>query len=295
MIFINPESIPLNEDRVSALEDLTRELCAKNTDERSGFINAKRLESWAHPEVLTALRVPAGNKCWYSEVLLEGGDPNVDHFCPKGSVRGVREVNDEFEQTGDESPGYWWLAFEPRNYRLACMHANQRRIDEDTDGGKWDFFPVRNARATEQTAWDRIKPIEDPLPLDPCSRSDAKLLCFDSDGVPCASERASDRDKERVRLSIWLYHLKKKELQVRRRDFVQNIQKDIRKATTLYKLWAPNSGRENLDAKYQFDTKVAEIIRDISDSAIFAGAKRGAIRLAMAKEENSWIADYIPL
>ncbi len=292
MIFINPESIALREERIEALEALTLELCGKQPDERTAYIDSKRLQSWAHADILNALRASAGNKCWYSEVLLEGEDPNVDHFCPKGRVK---EVDQNLEATGAESTGYWWLAFEYRNYRLACVHSNQRRVDKDTEGGKWDFFPIRNGRAPERTEWAAIRAQEAPLPLDPCSRSDAKLLCFDSDGVPCASERASARDKERVRVSIWLYHLKKRELQKRRRDFVQSFQKDIRKATTLYKLWAPDSARENLQAKEQFDTKVAEILRDISDSAVFAGAKRGAIRLAMAKQENSWIADYITL
>lgn len=292
MIFINPESIRLSDERISALESLTRDLCAKQSDERTAFINANRCNSWAHAEVLEALRAPAGNKCWYSEVLLEGEDPNVDHFCPKGRVK---EVDENLEATGNESPGYWWLAFEYRNYRLACVHSNQRRVDKDTQGGKWDFFPIANNRAPEKTDWSSIKSQEAPLALDPCSLSDARLLCFDSDGVPCPSEKAKDRDKERVQASIWLYHLKKEELHKRRRNFVQTFQKDIKKAAILYKLWSPNSPQENLQAKEQFDTKVAEIIRDISPSSVFAGAKRSAIRLAMAKDENSWIADHITL
>lgn len=293
MIFINPERIPLSEECITALEALTVDLCGMPADERSTFIDAKREKSWAHPDVLQALRAPAGNKCWYSEVHLEGADPNVDHFFPKGAVKEVRETEENFEMTVNKTPGYWWFAFEHRNYRLACMHSNQRRVDEATEGGKWDFFPIRNARSPEQTAWDQIKSQEDPLPLDPCSRSDARLLCFDPDGNPCAAEGASLRDQQRVRASIWLFHLKKTELHRRRQAVVVSFQKDLRKADALFKMWARGTAEESLEAKDHFDSKVAEIEAKIVDSAVFAGAKRGSARLAMAK--FSWVQEYLSL
>jgi hypothetical protein len=89
-----------------------------------------------------------GNKCWYSEVPLEGADPNVDHFRPKGQVR---EVDADLQNLQTTSPGYWWLAFECRNFRLSSMHANQRRVDTDTNGGKSDYLPVLGSRAVEGT------------------------------------------------------------------------------------------------------------------------------------------------
>ena len=49
-------------------------------------------------------------KCWYSELREDGSDYHVDHFRPKGRV-----LNDG-ERPRD---GYWWLAFDWRNYRIA--------------------------------------------------------------------------------------------------------------------------------------------------------------------------------
>ncbi len=133
MIFINPDFLNIPETREAAMAQLTATLAGKVAAEKSKFIEGNRAATWGHTEVLTALRAIVGNKCWYSEVHLEGADPNVDHFRPKGRVR---EVDAELKDTGTLNDGYWWLAFEPRNFRLACVHSNQRRTDSDTQGGK---------------------------------------------------------------------------------------------------------------------------------------------------------------
>ena len=289
MIFVNPDSLNVPAARRAAMAALTVRLAGISREERKKFIESNRENTWGHDEVLTALRDIMGNKCWYSEAHLEGADPNVDHFRPKGRVR---EVDADLNNTGDESEGYWWLAFEPLNYRLASMHSNQRRTDKDTQGGKWDYFPVRGERAPEGTEWGAIN--EDTLALDPCSASDVRLLWFDPDGKPCPAawkHREANADElERVKATIWLYHLDKQELQKRRTDHVQDIQKDLRKANVEYRLWAPDSGNPNLQAKASFDEKVAEIKTKISDAAQFAGAKRCAIQLALA--DYPWIEDF---
>jgi hypothetical protein len=289
MIYINPDEVILSHAWSVHSRALTAELLGKSADERTAFINRHRDETWAHPAVLVALRSVVGNKCWYSEVPLEGGDPNVDHFRPKGQVR---EVDDNFEHTGEVSPGYWWLAFESRNFRLAAVHANQRRVDESTVGGKWDYFPVRGERAPAPTDWGLIA--EDHLALDPCSSSDVRLLWFDPDGNPCASLACrSQPDQERVRATIWLYHLDKEEILRKRANHLDELRKDLRKADIEYQLWAPESTVPNLHAKNAFDIKVAEIRRKISDRADFAGAKRCAVRLAIT--EYPWIDEFIPI
>ena len=291
MILINPDLVAIPAARRTAMENLTTELLTKQAAERNDFINApaSRNASWAHPEVLTALRTAAGNKCWYSEVQLDGADPNVDHFRPKGRVR---EVDADLNNVGDPIEGYWWLAFEPLNYRLAAMHANQRRTDEDTEGGKSDYFPVRGVRAAAATPWGAI--VEDALALDPCSPSDVRLLWFDLDGKPCASDwkrKPSAGDLERVKVTIWLYHLDKQEIQTSRTAHVQDVQKDLAKADADFRLWARDSATPNLQAKQSFDEKIAEIKTKTADRAVFAGAKRCAIRAALIK--YSWIDEFL--
>lgn len=292
MILINPDSIRLNETRRQALASLAQELVQKPETERMPFIEQKRGETWAHPEVIEALRAVAGNKCWYSEVPLEGADPNVDHFRPKGQIR---EVDGDLNLLKTKVPGYWWLAFELQNFRLAAMHANQRRTDEDTNGGKWDFFPVRGCRAAACTPCGSI--IEDHLALDPCKPSDVALLWFDMDGRPCAAKRRGKQlraeQAEKVRTSIWLYHLNKKELHNRRAEYVEDIRKDLRKADADYQLWAPESSQPNRQSELSFNQKIDEIHIKLQPNQPFVGAKTSALRLAMA--HYPWIEDYFTL
>jgi len=289
MIFVNPNSINPGSDWLKQAKDLTAELMRLPERERSDFINQNRDATWGNPILLAALREPLGNKCWYSEVPLEGADPNVDHFRPKGPVH---EVDLDFHSKHIISPGYWWLAFELRNFRLASMHSNQRRVDENTDGGKWNYFPVRGPRAPEGTEWDSI--CEDVMPLDPCSASDLKLLWFDLDGVPCTAARlnkvATDSDKRRVAASIWLYHLNKVDIQARRTKHVEEVRKDLRNADVHFKLWNQSSDLYSLREKNHFDARVADIKTKISDKAEFAGAKRCVVRLSII--DYPWIEEY---
>jgi hypothetical protein len=288
VILINPDRVSPPAAWIEKARVLTKELCLKSSAERAEFIKAKRSDTWAAPALVQALRDVVGNKCWYTEVPLEGADPNVDHFRPKGAVR---EVDSELKPTEATSPGYWWLAFDYRNYRLSSMHANQRRVDEHTEGGKWDFFPVRGFRPPEQTDWAAI--IEDHLVLDPCSSSDVALLWFDPNGAPCFSQwrtgAGTPEDQERVRVTIWLYHLDKTEVSTKRSAHLDDIRKDLLKADASYTLWK-SPGGAGLVARDHFNRKVAEIKMKLADDSPFAGAKRCAVRTAIA--DYPWIDEF---
>jgi hypothetical protein len=289
MIFVNPDAITIPTAREDVLKLLTEFLLGWPEDLRSEFIEGSRVDAWAHRDITDALEKVVVTKCWYSEVHLEGADPNVDHFRPKGAVR---EVGRDFEPTGDETDGYWWLAFEPGNYRLAAMHSNQRRVDHDTQGGKWNYFPLRGARAVATTPLPQIE--EDILPLDPCVFTDVQLLWFDSDGTPGPitneDNQVDEREAERVRATIWLYHLNKQEIQIRRAAYVAEIRKDLKKADSDYRLWDRHSQAPNLHAKTSFNQKLAEIRTKISDQSVFAGAKRCAVRGAIV--DYPWIEQF---
>lgn len=255
----------------------------QNPNDRIEFINSKRDRTWGHPELLETLRAVVGNKCWYSEVPLEGADPNVDHFRPKGSVR---EVDNELRPTKTTWSGYWWWAFELRNFRLSSEHANQRRVDSETNGGKWDYFPIVGERAAERLDYDLVE--EDILALDPCSASDVSLLWFDPVGAPSCStwkRRSTDIDERRVKATIWLYHLDKYELKRKRAEHITDIQTDLRNANTAYKLWKNHDG--GIRARNTFDRHVNDIKKKLEDRAEFASAKRCAVRAAIADYE--WI------
>lgn len=286
MIFIDINKAKLPAKWKRKAKKLTQQLIALPEGDRSLFIENQRKSTWGDPACLKALRSVVGNKCWYSEVPLEGADPNVDHFHPKGRVK---VIDEKFEPTGETLSGYWWWAFEWRNFRLAAMHANQRRVDEETNGGKADYFPVLGARAVELTDYSLC--IEQIIPLDPCSISDVALLWFDPNGVPsCSSWRAKPSDAEifRVKASIWLYHLDKGEIKDKRQFHMEQIYLDLKNANTHYVLWKtiPN----NQISKNSFDTSVATLKLKIADSADFVSAKKCALRAATAEFE--WIFDF---
>src|SRR3954447_3584099 len=79
-----------------------------------------------------AARLTAG-RCWYCDMRQVRSDMPVDHFRPKGRVAEEKS-----------HPGYWWLAFDWKNFRYSCTFCNSRRVDVDSgsEGGKQDHFPL---------------------------------------------------------------------------------------------------------------------------------------------------------
>jgi hypothetical protein len=272
-------------------EELTEDLIKLDPSQRSDFIDKSRNKTWGDKELVEALIRVAGNKCWYSEVPLEGQDANVDHFRPKGRVVEV-SPDPPFDKTGVSTDGYWWLAFQWKNFRLSSMHANQRRVDLETQGGKADFFPILGSKAADETDIDDI--IEEVLPLDPCSPSDMELIWFDPDGKPGFKNwkrQPTAMEEKRLKISTWLYHLDKNKIVKARTEHVVDIRNDLKTADHHFKRWDLHGQVQNLTSKKLFDKELAKIKRKIALKAPYAGAKRCAVILAMAK--YSWIRDYI--
>ena len=102
-------------------------------EDRSGIIN-KTSSQKLWKDLKPFFEKASHKKCWYCESRQSRSDKAVDHFRPKGAIR-------------DDSlghAGYWWLAFEPKNYRYSCTFCNSRRKSDDTAGGKWDYFPLED-------------------------------------------------------------------------------------------------------------------------------------------------------
>jgi len=113
-----------------------------------------------------------GDKCWYSESPRIGTDFDVDHYWPKGRVKnldGEIVANDSGPHTG-----YWWKAYDVKNYRYSCIFSNRSR----GGGGKVDYFPISNEN---NRAWtkDCQSDYSFRVILDPCDIEDVKLLSFE--------------------------------------------------------------------------------------------------------------------
>lgn len=112
----------------------------------------------------------SNGKCWYSEAKDKSGHYHVDHFRPKKRVKRSKQI------ILDE--GYYWLAFDWMNYRLAGSVLNIRKSDR---------FPLLDG---SPSAFDEglNKDVEFPILLDPVNPEDVGLLHFDERGkVLCAS------------------------------------------------------------------------------------------------------------
>jgi uncharacterized protein (TIGR02646 family) len=156
-------------------------------------------------------------KCWYSESINPASDKNVDHFRPKSRVA-----------EDPDHEGYWWKAFDWRNYRYASQWCNQRRVEGEngTSGGKSDHFPL-------QAGSFRARQEERVMLLDPVDPEDWKLLTFRPDGHPAPAKAVGTPEHERATTSIEVYHLHCKELVDGRRLLAGEVQRTIEDMETL--------------------------------------------------------------
>lgn len=117
-------------------------------------------------------------KCWYTESRNSGCVNDVEHFRPKGK---------KLSSSKQVAHWYWFLAFNPINYRLSCALPNRQNKNPllGATGGKHDHFPLLNdtKHATDLASIAS----ESPAIIDPCNKEDVKLLAFSPDGRPVVS------------------------------------------------------------------------------------------------------------
>lgn len=128
------------------------------------------------------LEAASNRKCWYTESKNSGCRNEVDHFRPKARVI----------HQGEIEYWYWFLIFNPINYRLSSQFSNGLNSNPalGKTGGKGNKFPLMpgSPRATDIAATvDEL-----PVILDPCDLADTELLEFLSDGRPVISQRHSN-------------------------------------------------------------------------------------------------------
>jgi len=195
LIFIDtnnkqPEKKWLNKSRL-----LTQKLInATDEDSRKKIIKDNR-NHWS--DLKTWLQRLSHNKCWYSEARDKCSDFHVDHFRPKSCAK---------QCNGEKRNGYWWLAFDWKNYRISgsicnCCH----RGDDGKTHGKSDFFPLRDDSPPARDNTDDIRK-EISYLLDPTNPDDPVLLTFDETGTAIPSE-ISGWNRERAEVTIELLHL----------------------------------------------------------------------------------------
>ncbi|MFJ6015372.1 HNH endonuclease [Streptomyces sp. NPDC092952] len=145
------------------LEKLQKD--AKDADKELSF-----REMWREDAIRDRMIALIGEKCWYCETRFVRSPYHVDHYRPKSVIVGEAERR-----------GYWWLAYDPANYRLSCHHCNSggaRYGNQSAGPGKGARFPLLGQRTSAGGS------LEDELPvlLDPVVVEDAELIGFDGQG-----------------------------------------------------------------------------------------------------------------
>lgn len=187
----------------------------------SGLKQAARQRVWR--DLAPHLSALSKGKCWYSESRNPTADKDVDHFRPKNRV--------------DEDPdheGYWWRAFDWRNYRYSSQWCNQRRNDKrnGTSGGKWDHFPLCNGSYRARVEADDCDQ-EEPELLDPVDPDDWKLLTFRPNGEPTPNATPQTTEYARAEKTIAVYHLHSRELVNERRPIAGQVERLVQELESL--------------------------------------------------------------
>jgi uncharacterized protein (TIGR02646 family) len=236
-------------------------LAASNSEERKKIL--KRVASsdvWR--SFYELLPDNLKKKCWYCEAEEIRSDMPVDHFRPKNKVE---------EECGHE--GYWWLAFDWKNYRCACTFCNSRRNFEETEGGKACKFPLVNPTRRAFTLAD-AQALQEEIPdfLDPFDPDDEKLLWFDEDGMPEPKPDASPDEQRKVENSIDIFHLHETRI-VRARNKIRiDVEKEVAKI---------REGRNVRDAKITLRKMVRDTEKLSRAAVVYLRAHRD---LAEVKE-----------
>lgn len=179
------ESIPENIlDTLRAAD----EAMPGKTDAEKSTAAANGNNKWT--PVKQYLENASNRKCWYTESMNPGYPNDVEHYRPKGRV----------PAEGDLEYWYWFLAFNPMNYRLSCQFSN--RLNKNPligeTGGKWDYFPL--LPGGERAVCVNTLQNERPVILDPCVEEDTRLLSFQPDGRPVVSPEYSEDEEACLRV-----------------------------------------------------------------------------------------------
>jgi uncharacterized protein (TIGR02646 family) len=213
-------------------------------------------------------------KCWYCETNELRSDNPIDHFRPKGKVAEC-----------PAHPGYWWLAFDWKNYRFACTYCNSRRIEVETAGGKQDHFPVFTPPDWNKSEGDNNR--ERPKLLDPTDEDDYKLLTFNKNGE--ASPNCEDEESEefqKAKESIEKYHLNHENTRKARKAIRQKIRQIVANTNELIE--------DGVDiTSNQIKSNKKELIRLIRPSCMTTKFHTAAKLYLREFEGNEWVKDIL--
>lgn len=244
-----------------ALESIS---AASTNDERKEIL---RLKARIWPRLKKDLAYLSQGKCWYCEARQGRSRMAVDHFRPKGRVKNAVPEHD----------GYWWLAFEPTNYRLSCTFCNSPVKDDDgVTRGKQDFFPLIDESVRARVPDDDLD-LEKPVLLDPIRATDPPLLFFDTDGHVHPNPRLCPEGTtrfDRASATIEILNLNHPGLRDRRKRLNKRLNRELR---TSLRYW-PGFLKEAEPDSELFEESCEALKQAIAEYAELAATARAYLR-----------------
>lgn len=239
-------------------KDLLEELKKlSDYDSRIELINCNR-DHWN--DVKKILMEISHDKCWYTESKNDASYMEVEHFRPKGKSK-----------DGDHD-GYWWLAFEWENYRLAASMPNRK---------KGSYFPLRDG-SSRVCHCDECIDSEENCLLDPIKPEDCNLITFNEIGEVIPSNDNA-YDIHRVTLSKERYGLNDGVLSRNRRIYWENCKREI------YRLQKYLSLNRTQETKNKISSILVEIKKMIHASSEYSSVSMACIKKYCGQEEEHLI------
>jgi hypothetical protein len=264
-------------ERLSLAE---KELRSASSSEERSKIMTRYSNLWSEAKV--HLRDLSHDKCWYCETSTHRMRGDIDHHRPKARVFGTNH------------PGYWWLAFNWRNWRFACTNCNSQLTDGVSGrvGGKGDYFPLMNgedSRISTECEYEDLL-CEEPLLLDPVEPGDIGLLTFTRDGLPAPSEATPAEGAEeppgyrRAKTSIVLYHLDHSSLVKKRQEIYADVKQLVLDYQRYQKKWEESRDPSAYALAKRAATKLGRMIAPDAEYSMTARAYLKEYR----KSEAEW-------
>ncbi|MBS1862147.1 MAG: hypothetical protein JSS68_10595 [Actinobacteria bacterium] len=229
--------------------------------ERSVAINKHRAV-WAN--LKAHLMHASFGKCWYCEANEKRSPGAVDHFRPKDGV-------EEDEDHG----GYWWLAFDPSNFRFSCYFCNTfGSKTRSVPGGKRTHFPLVDEGARISSPEADLDE-ERALLLDPVVPSDPGLLWFDLDGraAPMPDLDPNGLSYLRAAKSVEIYNLNEARVKDARMELSTAVSEAVAEADGYWK----KVETKDPTAHTAFEKTVRRLRRLVDREAEFSAAARAAL------------------
>lgn len=262
--------------------------------DKFAFIDANRL-FWGRIKA----DLPYSEKCWYSESKESVSVYEIEHFRPTRaicrSINVYRKIKPNQEQNRADWTkankykccGYWWLAFEYRNFRNCGKRINNI---------KGIRFPLNAGSYIASNHTDDYQ-LEDVALLDPTNPADPLFLTFDPDG----KARPTIVDQNRIEfvrafISIEIYGLNSIDSLVKHRESKwSECYKAIKRAGDKYLEieMAANAGDEIAFSRY-FNEFMDFIDNDIKPAinprSEFSSVAKACVMSYSALE---WVGEYI--